>query len=74
MCWGWVSDEGKRALLRWTGEPCLHRVQVVVPSLWAPTVQARLRAVCAGLSAEQESEEGRTFADFSDAAWADTPE
>lgn len=52
----------------------LHRVQLVVPDLRAPAIQARLRAACAKLSAERETEEMRALAAFSEAAWADTPE
>jgi hypothetical protein len=52
----------------------LHRVQMVVPDLWAPAVQARLRAACAKLSGEPETEEMRALAAFSDSVWADTPE
>jgi hypothetical protein len=52
----------------------LHRVQMVVPDLRASAVQTRLRAACAKLSAEPETEEMRTLAAFSDAAWANTPE
>lgn len=52
----------------------LHRVQTVVPDLRAPAVQIRLRAACADLSVNPETEEMRALAAFSDAAWADTPE
>ena len=52
----------------------LHRVQMVVPDLRAPAVQARLRAACAKLSAKPETKEMRAIVAFSDAAWADTPE
>lgn len=52
----------------------LHRVQMVVPDLRAPAVQARLRAACAKLSAEPGTEEMRALVAFSDATWADTPE
>lgn len=52
----------------------LHRVQMVVPDLRAPAVQARLRAACAKLSAEPETKEMRALAAFSDAAWTDIPE
>jgi len=49
-------------------------VQMVVPDLRAPGVQARLRTACAKLSAEPETEEMRVLAAFSDAAWTDAPE
>ena len=52
----------------------LHRVQMVVPDLRAPAIQARLRAACAKLSAERETEEMRALTALSEAAWADTPE
>src|SRR5208282_5821563 len=52
----------------------LHRVQMVIPNLRAPAVQARLRAACAKLSAKPETQEMRAIMAFSDAAWADTPE
>ena len=52
----------------------LRRVQMVVPDLRAPAVQTRLRAACAKLSAESETQELRALAAFSDAAWADAPE
>jgi len=52
----------------------LHQVQMIVPDLWAPAIQARLRAACVKLSARGEIEEMRALAAFSEAAWADTPE
>ena len=52
----------------------LHRVQMVVPDLRVPAVQARLRAACAKLLAKPETEEMHAIVAFSDAAWVDTPE
>jgi Protein of unknown function (DUF3018) len=52
----------------------LHRVQMVVPDLRAPAVQTRLRAACAKLSAEAETQEMRALGEFSDAAWGNTLE
>ena len=50
----------------------LHRVHMVVPDLRASAVQTRLRAACAKLSAESETQELRALAACSDAAWANT--
>lgn len=52
----------------------LHRVQMVVPDLRASAVQNRLRAACAKLAAQPETEEMRALAAFSDAGWANIPE
>jgi hypothetical protein len=52
----------------------LRRVQIIIPNLWAPAVQARLQAACAGLTFEPATAEQQALAAFSDAAWADMPE
>jgi hypothetical protein len=53
----------------------LRRVQIIIPNLWTPAIQARLQAACARLAAaDPATPEQQALVAFSDAAWADMPD